>query len=269
MLHPPGFGELLPEQAVLIALALIAFFSPRRRRIAILILGWLIFAAAPATLIKPLGVGFAPETGMPTPHVMFNYTLTREPITPSLLLSHPDSRHEVLAMTPWILLSALGFVVLLDLTSRTPTLQAGVVCLLLAGLIFNSARFVRFYFEDFPAVAAPYFQYGIKEFIQTIDQHGNDLQVFITSRINQPYIYVLFFQKYPPAQYQKHPVRQRPGLFGNVSVFDRYWFMPPDVTYPWFANGIFVFRGADHTPQPPTVSIPYPDGKVAYQVIVK
>jgi 4-amino-4-deoxy-L-arabinose transferase-like glycosyltransferase len=271
MLHPPGFGELLPEQAALVLLALIALFNPRRRKVAILIFGWLIFATIPAALIKPLGVGFTPEPGvMPTPHVMFNFTLPRAPITPSLLLDHPDSRHDVLAMAPWILFSALGFVVLLDLTSQTSALRAGVVCLLLAGIIFHGARFVRTYFEDFPTLAAPYFQYGIKEVIQEIDQrYKSDMPVFITSRINQPYIYVLFFQKYPPAEYQNRPVRQRPGLFGKVAGFDRYWFVTPELVYPWFANGIFVYRGSDQTPQPPDVSIRYPDGSVAYQIVVK
>ena len=79
MLHPPGFGELLPEQAVLVLLALIALFSPPRRKAAILILGWLIFATIPAALIKPLGVGFVPEPGkMPTPHVLFDFRLPRD-----------------------------------------------------------------------------------------------------------------------------------------------------------------------------------------------
>ena len=73
-------------------------------------------------------------------------------------------------MAPWILLSALGFVVLLDLTSSKPALRAAAVFLLLAGVMFHSARYVRFYFEDFPTFAAPYFQYGIKEFVQTIDK---------------------------------------------------------------------------------------------------
>ena len=271
MLHPPGFGELLPEQAALIALALIALLSPRRRRVAILIFGWLIFAALPATLIKPLGVGYIPEPGkMPTPHVMFSYNLPREPITPSLLLTHPDSRHEVLAMTPWILLSALGLVALLDLTSRAPVLRAAAVCLLLVGIVFHSARFVRYYFEDFPAVAAPYFQYGIKEFLQTIDQrYSSDLPIFITSRINQPYIYVLFFQRFPPATYQKSPVQQRPGLFGKVFGFDRYMFADPNFPYLSSPHGILVYRGNDVTPQPPDVSIRYPDGTLAYQIVVK
>lgn len=270
MLHPPGFGELLPEQAALVVLALIAICGPRRRRVAILILGWLVLAALPAALIMPLGVS-SPEPGkVPTPHVLFNYELPPAPVTPSLLLSHPDSRHDVLAMAPWILLSALGFVVLLDLTSGTPALQVGVVGLLLAGLIFHSARFVRSYFEDFPTLAAPYFQYGIKEVIGTIDQrYSSDLPVVITPRINQAYIYVLFFERYPPAAYQRGPVLQQPGLFSRVSRFDRYWFVPPSWAYLMFEHGVFVFRGGDETPKPPDVSIRYPDGTVAYQIVVK
>src|ERR1700676_4111287 len=42
MLHPPGFGELLPEQAVLVVLGFIAICNPRRRKVAILLLGWLL-----------------------------------------------------------------------------------------------------------------------------------------------------------------------------------------------------------------------------------
>jgi hypothetical protein len=273
MLHPPGFGELLPEQAGLVLLGLIALFSPRRRRVAILILGWLLLASVPAALIKPLGVTFLEAGRMPTPHVMFNHTSHDPPplpITPSALLSHPDSRHDVPAMAPWILLSALGFVVLLDLTSGKPGLQAGAECLLVAGLVFHSARYVRSYFEDFPTLAAPYFQYGIKEVIQTIDQrYSSDLPVVITPRINQPYIYVLFFQGYPAAVYQKNLVEQRSEVFGRVSHFDRYWFEPPLWAYPWLQHGIFVFRGGEPTPTPPDVSIRYPDGSVAYQIVVK
>jgi hypothetical protein len=143
MIHPTGFGELLPEQAPLVVLALIALLSARRRRVAILILGWLVFAALPATLIRPLGVRFPQPGQLPTPHILYDPQLPSPPLTPWLLLTHADSRHDVLAMAPWILLSALGFVVLLDLTSRAPALRVGAVSLLLAGVIFHSERFVR------------------------------------------------------------------------------------------------------------------------------
>ena len=272
MLHPPNFGELLPEQAPLLILGLIALFSERRRRVAILILGWLMIAALPATVIKPLGAS-SPEAGkMPTPYVLLNPNpeISPAPFTPSLLLAHADSRHDILAVVPWIVLSALGFVVLLDLTRDFPIFQAGAVVLLLAGVAFHSSRYLRYYFEDFPAIAAPYFQYGIKEFLQTIDRgYSRDLPVVITPRINQPYIYVLFFEQYPPAKYQQDTVVQRPGLFSRVSGFDRYRFVPPQLPLVQLPHGIFVFQGGERTILPPAVPIFYPDGGIAYKIVVK
>jgi hypothetical protein len=270
MLHPPNFGELLPEQAPLVVLGLLALLSARRRRIAILIVGWLIIAALPAALIKPLGATL-PEPGkMPTPYVLLDTEIPPAPVTPSLLLEHADSRHDILAIVPWILLSALGFVVLLDLASATPVLQAGVVVLLLCGVIFHSSRYLRYYFEDFPAIAAPYFQYGIKESLQTIDRrYSGDLPVVITPRINQPYIYVLFFEKYPPARFQQGPVVQHPGLFNRVEAFDRYRFAPPQLDLVRLPHGIFVFQGDQRSLLPPDASISYPDGSIAYKIVVK
>ena len=270
MLHPPGFGELLPEQALLVILGLLAAFSRRRRKIAILLVSWLIIAALPATLIKPLGAS-SPEPGkMPTPYVLLNAEIPPAPVTPSLLFGHADSRHDILAVVPWTLLSALGFVVLLDLTTAIQLLQAGVIGLLVCGVTFHSSQYLRYYFEEFPAIAAPYFQYGIKEFVQTIDRsYSSDLPVVITPRINQPYIYVLFFERYPPASYQQGPVVQQPGLFSPVESFGRYRFVPPQLPLVQLPHGIFVFQGGERTLLPPEMSICYPDGSVAYKIVVK
>ena len=243
MIHPPNFGELLPEQAVLIALALIALLGSTRRKAAILILGWVLVAAVPAALIKPLGVGFYQPGEVPTPWVMMNSETPPTPVTPSMLLDHTDSRHGAMAMTPWILMSALGFAVLLDLTSGSAILRWATVALLGIGILFHSARFLRNYFEDFPTYAAPYFRYGVKEFLQTIDKKYNaDIPVVISPRINQPYIYVLFFEQYPPTAFQKGPVLQEPGIFGHVSGFGRYSFVPQNRPYAELPHGAFVLE---------------------------
>jgi len=126
MIHPPHFGELLPEQAVLIALALIVLLGSVRRKVAILILAWVLFAAVPAALIKPLGVGFYQPGNVPTPWALITSKIIPTPVTPSMLLDHTDSRHGAMAMAPWILMSALGFVVLLDLTSRSVVLRSSL-----------------------------------------------------------------------------------------------------------------------------------------------
>ena len=262
MLHPPGFGQLMPEQAPLILLALVGVISVRRRKITLLLAGWLIVATLPAALTIPEGA-FAPDAGaMPTPHVMANYPVLRTPLTPALLLSHPDSRHAVLAMAPWILLSALGFVVLLEWTSRMPALRAAATALILAGAIFHSAQFVRYYFRDYPALAAPYFQDGIGPALQAVDKLDDGHQpIVITPRINEPYIYVLFFERYPPAKFT--------GLSPFFIAFDRYSFADPNWAYARLFHGIFVYSGSDQLPKSPASSIRYPDGTVAYNIVVK
>jgi hypothetical protein len=271
MIHPPNFGELLPEQAILVLLALIALVISSRRRIAILILGWLFFAAVPAAMIKPLGVGFIePGVSMPTPWVLLNDKIPTAPVTASMLLAHADSRHAALAMAPWILLSALGFAVLLDLTARRCTVRGVAIVLLLLGVMFHGARYLRYYFEDFPSVAAPYFQYGIKEVLQAIDQkYSADLPVVISAGINQPYIYVLFFEHYPPALFQSRPVPQQRGIFGQVEGFGRYRFMPQKRIYLELPHGVFVFSSIERAYAPPDVLINYPDGNLAYKIVLK
>jgi hypothetical protein len=270
MIHPPGFGQLLPEQAPLILLALGAMLSAPRRRIALLLAGWLIVAALPAALTIPLGVSYPEASALPTPHVMFNYAVLPTPPTPSLLLAHPDSRHDALAMVPWILFSALGFVLLLEWTSRWPVVSASAAGLIFVSTIFHGAQFARYYFSDFPTVAAPYLQYGIEQALGAVDKLDDGHEpIVITARINQPYIYVLFFEHYPPADFQLGPVRRASGLFGQVFAFGRYVFAKPHSVYPWITHGIFVYAGQDNLPKAADFTIRYPDGTVAYNIVVK
>ena len=83
-----------------------------------------------------------------------------------------------------------------------------------AGVVFQGARFVSFYFTKYPALAAYDFQYGLGHAVARASQPrrwpGRD-----HTYTNQPYIYVLFFTKYPPARFQHEPVIQSQGLFCN------------------------------------------------------
>ena len=236
VLHPPGFGELLPEQAPLIALALFTLFIGRRRKLAIVLLGWLICAAAAA----------------------------------SLLLWSP-SLHDLFAVTPWILFSALGFVTLLDLTARLPILRLASVGLIAVGVVFHGVRFVRSYFVDYPVTAARDFQYGLEEVVHSLGGLGDSSEavVFPLADVNQPYIYVLFFTHYPPGRFQREPVVRMNGIMAPVLRFDRYIFASPESGYQRLEHGIFVFPGRDSPPAAPVLTVRYPDGKTAYSVVVK
>jgi hypothetical protein len=136
--------------------------------------------------------------------------------------------------------------------------------------LFHSVRFLSNYFEDFPTYAAPYFQYGIKEVLQTIDKkYPADIPVVISPRINQPYIYVLFFEQYSPATFQRGPVLQEPGIFGHVAGFGRYSFLEQTRPYVEWPNGVFVYVSVERVFGQPDVTINYPDGSVAYKIVVK
>ena len=242
LVFPPGFGVLLPEQALMIAMGLAALLERRRRKLAVVLWGWLMLAAVPAALLAP-----------------------------------PDARHDVLAIAPWILLSALGFVVMLDWLSRRTVLKEIAVGLLVAGTVFHGGRFAWSYFRDYPALSAPYFCYGMDQVMAAIGKLGEDKgPVVITPRIAQAYMHVLFHGHYPPALEQReglvypqgaYPLLLHPHIEPNR--FDRYIFEDPNLLYSRFARGVFVFAGDRPPPQAPLVTVRLPDGRIAYQVVVK
>ena len=298
LVHPPGFGQLFPEQALLIAAASIALFRrnpvqfttskrvkrvprlepcarehqpPDRKGFALLLIGWLIFAALPASAIVPLGA-YAPEadTAAPTAYLLMDHSLRNAPLTPQLLLSHPDSRHAVLQMAPWTLLSALGFVMLLELPWASFPIRAMLAGLLLLGITLHAGLFVRSYFTDYPVIAAPYFQYGMEDAVRAAESSSApERPVVISYLVNQPYIYVLFYQGYPPARFQRLPRSQMPGIAGPVLQFDRYLFVSPEAAYQRLEHGIFVFAAGEKVPAAASTQIRYPDGRLAYSVITK
>ncbi len=233
-LHPAGYGQLLVAQAAMLFLALCALAAPQFRRVTVLLLGWLAVAAFTAVLILPAG--------------------------------HP--LHAILMLTPLTLLCALGMVFLFDLAGASRSARIAAAAAIVLVLLYQGAKFVRFYFRDYPALAAYQFQYGLGPAVVRAASLGNG-PVVITGNTNQPYIYVLFFTKYPPARFQKEPVLRLKGLFAPVLGFDRYHFLDPQYAYYKMPHGTFVFTGWEPVPRDPIWAIRSPNGQIAYRIVVK
>ena len=292
LLFPPGFGMLLPEQGFLVGFALVGLFCGQRRKLTVLFIGWLVLAALPAALLVPQGA-WSPESAghLPTPVVLARRLGPNVPLTPWLLFAHPEARHDVLAIAPWTLLSALGFVTLLAWTSRRAFLRLVAVGLIATAGICHGALFIRSYFYDYPILAAPYFYYGLDRVIESVEKfRGPDDPVIIDRRIAQGYMQVLFNEHYPPAllqrgslQYDKdaYPLLLNPH--SEPIAFDHYFFEDPWSAIPAFKEGIFVFAGArrfvgnafgpneamEKSAVLPIASVRYADGKIAYTVVYK
>ncbi len=281
LLHPPGFGELLPEQALLIGLAMLALLSGRRRKFAIFLIGWILLAAVPGTFAVPPGA-LLPDAGpvraAVSPWPFTDQALRNVPLTPGLLLAHPCARRDVLAIAPWIVLSALGLVVLMEMLEGAPLVRSAAVALLVGAIAFSAARFVESYFRDYPTIAAPYFDYGMDEVVRAIAKFddGNE-PIVISNRMIMPYIFVLFYGHYPPKLFQSEQVAYAQGfspppvnLHAPVVAFGRYAFVNPRWAYRRVpGHGIFVFAAGETPPVDPKVIVRYPDGQVAYSVVVK
>ncbi len=233
---PAGFVQLFPEQAILITFAAFAMLHPRWRRLGIVLSGWLAFAAIP----------------------------------PALTIGAPDNERNLMAFAPWMLASALGFVAALDALAYRPRLAALVAAAFFAGAVLHSGKFVKAYFLEYPAQSARFFQYGVDQAVLAASAMSDAHEpIVVTSEIEQPYIYVLFFERYPPRAFQQARKVQMKGLFGPVLAFDRWIFLPPRAIYPRVKRGVFVFSANEDAPVPPVMTVRYPDRAIAYKLVVK
>ncbi len=233
LMHAPGFGQLLPEQAPLIALALVALVFGTRRKTAVLLFGWTLLATMPAAMIFPLGaIAVEPGKVLPTPNVLFDRDRGRPAVhamvdfRASRLASCRAGDGSVDPALGAGVRHAAGADVLAPGARHRALHGAG------GGYFISRGPLHRSYFVDYPALAAPYFQYGMEQVVENLG-HPSDPheQVVITPRGNEPYIYVLFFERYSPEEFQNEKVMREPGLFGRVVGFDRYLFVLPASAY--------------------------------------
>jgi hypothetical protein len=97
-----------------------------------------------------------------------------------------------------------------------------LVCLIAATTIFEAARYGYRYVAKYPAVAANAFQYGYREAIAAMEPRRGEFDKLLltTSEGNQPQIFPLFYNRYPPEKWQKS---YNPGyLVIDPAEFDRY-----------------------------------------------
>ncbi len=182
----------------------------------------------------------------------------------------PHLLRDVPALAPWSLLSSLGVVFALERAPGPRPVRLAAASALILAAVLEGAWFAGFYFGPYAGLAARDYQYGLHQVVSAAQRLGRGSEpVVITPTINQPYIYVLFYARYPPELFQRSAPARAGGLFAPVTGFDRYRFDDPAEAFAELEHGVFVFPGGDVLPAPPTVVIRYPDGGITYQVVAK
>ncbi len=92
--------------------------------------------------------------------------------------------------------------------------------------VFNFSYFIHNYFTHYPKLFSSEWQYGYKEAINFIVENENNYDKFhITEGLGRPYIYFLFYTKYPPDKFREQAVIVKdPVGFTHIKGIGKYQF---------------------------------------------
>jgi len=134
--------------------------------------------------------------------------------------------------------------------------------------ILNFIYYLHQYYVHTPIEYGYFWQYGNKEAIRYAKQYENEYKkIVITYRIDQPYIYYLFYNKIDPAWYQKNWFKK-----GNIGRFERkigkYEFRYIDFNKDSKEEDVLLIGTPDEIPQSAKVikEIKYLDGSIIYRI---
>lgn len=205
----PDFGILYFTSALFIPLGLL-YLLRKNNQGSRLILFWLILAPLPAVLSRDL-------TNMIR---ALNF------------------------IVPLIILDAAGMYFALSEVLKINRRLFYITILVISGaVLFNFLIFTDQYFVHMPKKYSKAWLYGYKQIVDMIPQNTSSYnKVVMSDTYGQPYIYYLFYKKYPPQQFQKQAVLDQPTAdVGTVRKIDNIEFKHvfwPDERLK--ANSLFI-----------------------------
>lgn len=189
------------------------------------------------------------------------------PFASSLTTGSPNALRSFTMLPVFQLIAAFGA---WKLSERVPfgKLVLGVVLIL---GVWNVGTVFHYYFSDYPTDSAEWYSYGYKEIVQYMRANDYRFEEFAFKSLNQPYIFVLMYLKYPPLQFQKDDVSRspwRPGEYGVVYSFNKYRFIV-DVNECFSTpKSVLYVAGFDQlVGVPAEKTILYPDRRVAFRLV--
>ena len=147
--------------------------------------------------------------------------------------SIPNALRTVLAVIPYEILCALGFVKTYELIGKKKLIRIFLVVITLFLLLTQMKSYLNNYYNVYPKLYSRDWQYGYKEVVSYIKDHYDDYDLIVFSRTyGEPHMFTLFFLNWNPAKYQNDKNLERYEAFDWVWVlrFDKFYF--PDLGDP-------------------------------------
>lgn len=148
------------------------------------------------------------------------------PLASAITYQTPHAVRAFSLVVPLTLIMASGFVSLLrQINKRKMKIFTGIILMII--LSFEFVHYLESYYVHYPKRYPLSWEYGFSEMVDKLQKYQNGFdKIVITDRYDQPYILVLFYEKYDPIKYQPQAVLSERDKFnfGTVRTFDKYEF---------------------------------------------
>ena len=240
---PPNHGTLLLFDLLLLPLGVMGLIRTNYKNIGKFILLWLLLAPLPAAMSRD------------AVQAVRSYNM----------------------LVPFVIISAFGIVYLIEFvnTIKHPIFKIPLMFVVIAIFSASFLYYLDSYLVHVPTHNAKYWEYGMKQIVQTVSPIRNNYsQVIIQQSYAQPYIYFLFYEKYDPKKYQDQAkltnyLGPDVGLVDNLDniAFSFFSWPIPLKTKTLVVGTPVVITSYNPNDYNLIKDIKYPNGDVIYKVL--
>lgn len=198
--------------------------------------------------------------------LLFTWVLIA-PLASSLTFQTPHALRALNMVIPLTIIMAYGLGnIVSGVKSKWRFVGISIICLV---ILFEFVHYLESYYIHYSKRYPLAWEYGFSQMVLKLQKlEGNYDKIVITDRYDQPYILVLFYEKYDPRKYQPQAkLTERDKFnFGTVRSFDKYEFRSINPKEVEGTEGTLFVGTENEIPKNAKIidKVDFPDGEPAF-----
>lgn len=156
------------------------------------------------------------------------FWLLISPVAAAMTFQSPSALRANMMVIPMVIISAYGlWNIFLWLEKKTRLLRTVFYLLLILFIPWNISRYLYQYYVHYPQAYPLAWEYGFEQVVDYVKEVGENYDdIYVSEKLDQPYVMFLFYLKYPPEVFQKEVVLTPRDKFNYSTVrnFGKYHF---------------------------------------------
>lgn len=193
------------------------------------------------------GIYFVLKSKFPTSSkIIIFWWFILSPVAASVTWGVPHSLRSAIFLPMFQVFTAVGVYFLYLNTKKKKLFVVVAAATLLASFLF----YLHQYYVHMPYDFSKHWMYGRSEAVAFTEKHkGSYARVIVSTKLEQPHEFWLYYSKYDPREYLKEGGTVSGGYLETRNKFDKYLFMPIDYQkQKQETKTLFVFAPQDRPP---------------------